>query len=408
MMVALIHFVIQVIQFEEKISQAKCSIRLLVACSTNVAVDRVLKTLQESGYNDFDRVGVSQSVDKSLRKHVTKSSTNVVVGSTLASCTSQAMKDQTFQIVFLDECSQQIEPSSLMAMGFGCKRALLVGDPLQLPPVCKFSTIAEKAKDDKVRKQKGVADFDYIRGVERAMFVRLQDSAKISKIMLRIQYRLHPALSKIPNELFYQNMLKDGVTENDRKPLIRLKPLVAYDCRNGVARKDTVSNSYSNEYEAKVILKLLRHLINDGVPEESIGIICLYKAQAEKIREMLGQEVKTKLATSDRNTDGCDFVLNTVRAGKAKKKAADKATKRMQTLIKVSTVDAFQGAERDVIILSTVRSTAPHASDNESFISSKTRMCVALSRGKRHLIIVGDLHMLKADRKVVYSCPACL
>ena len=67
----------------------------------------------------------------------------------------------------------------------------------------------------------------------------------------------------------------------------------------------------------------------------------------------------------------------------------------MQTLIKVSTVDAFQGAERDVIILSTVRSTAPHASDNESFISSKTRMCVALSRGKRHLIIVGDLHMLK-------------
>ena len=67
----------------------------------------------------------------------------------------------------------------------------------------------------------------------------------------------------------------------------------------------------------------------------------------------------------------------------------------MQTLIKVSTVDAFQGAERDVIILSTVRSTAPQASETESFISSKTRMCVALSRGKRHLIIVGDLHMLK-------------
>ena len=56
MMVALIHFVIQVIQFEEKISQAKCSIRLLVACSTNVAVDRVLKTLQDSGYSDFNRV----------------------------------------------------------------------------------------------------------------------------------------------------------------------------------------------------------------------------------------------------------------------------------------------------------------------------------------------------------------
>ena len=78
-------------------------------------------------------------------------------------------------------------------------------------------------------------------------------------------------------------------------------------------------NSYSNEYEAKVILKLLRHLINDGVPEESIGI-CLYKAQAEKIREMLGQEVKTKLATSNPNTDGCDFVQNTIVATKRRKK----------------------------------------------------------------------------------------
>ena len=58
---------------EERVSGENCDIRLLIACSTNVAVDRVLKTLHETGYTDFDRVGVNQSVDESLRKYVQKS-----------------------------------------------------------------------------------------------------------------------------------------------------------------------------------------------------------------------------------------------------------------------------------------------------------------------------------------------
>jgi hypothetical protein len=396
MMVALIHFIVKVIEMEELVSSQNCNIRLLVACSTNVAVDRVLKSLHESGYTDFDRVGVSQSVEKSLRKYVQKTATsNIVVGSTLASCTSQAMQGQTFQIVFLDECSQQIEPSSLMSMGFGCKRALLVGDPLQLPPVCKYSTIVDSDNN----RNKNDADFSYISGIDRAMFVRLQNNVAVKKIMLRIQYRLHPTLSQIPNELFYENMLQNGVTHKDREPLVPLTALVAYDCRKGYDQKDRVSNSYSNDYEAKVIVKLLKHLINDGVSEKDIGIICLYKAQAEKIQGMLGQANNNNVNNHYRGTDinKTDFVLSTVSVSRKKisNREQAKADRRMKTLIKVSTVDAFQGAEREVIILSTVRSTVPKAKDNESFISSKTRMCVALSRGKRHLFVVGDLHMLK-------------
>ena len=402
MMVALIHFIIKVIEMEETISKKNCDIRLLIACSTNVAVDRVLKTLLETGYTDFDRVGVNQNVEKSLRKYVQKSSTShIVVGSTLASCTSQAMQGETFQIVFLDECSQQIEPSSLMAMGFGCKRALLVGDPLQLPPVCKYSTIVDSNHTNNNNNNNGSgslnknSSFNYIAGMDRALFLRLQESAKMKKIMLRIQYRLHPVLSQIPNELFYENMLKNGVTHEDRKPLVPLKALVAYDCRKGYDQRDRVSNSYSNDYEAKVIVKLLRHLINDGVSEEDIGIICLYKAQAEKIKGMLGQKDGNSYANNRNNRN--DFIINSTTIGKKKisKKEQAKAERRMKTLIKVSTVDAFQGAEREIIILSTVRSTVPKTKDKESFISSKTRMCVALSRGKRHLFVVGDLHMLK-------------
>merc|ERR1712146_745389 len=114
---------------------------------------------------------------------------------------------------------------------------------------------------------------------------------------------------------------------------------------------------------------------------------------------MLGQTNSDNMNNPYRGKDinKSDSALSTITVSKKKVSIREqaKADRRMKTLIKVSTVDAFQGAEREVIILSTVRSTVPKAKDNESFISSKTRMCVALSRGKRHLFVVGDLHMLK-------------
>jgi hypothetical protein len=363
MTVALLHFILRIIKEEEKTSGRSCGLRVLVASATNVAVDRVLKTLHETGYVDFQRVGVTTKVHKDLRRFLTKNASAAIVGSTLASCSSSsAMNGQSFPICFLDECSQQIEPSTLLSMNFDCKRALLVGDPLQLPPVTRFGNVTDRMSN-------GVSSQEEMSCVNRAMFVRLTNAGS-ETVMLRTQYRLHPILSAIPNELFYGGMLIDGVTSDDRKALVPgLPPLVGYDCRKGFDRKDVTSNSYSNEYEASVVCKLLRQLKSDNVDEGQIGIICLYKAQAEKIGGLLSSE-RTEL---------------TVPTTKKKNHAS---------LIKVSTVDAFQGAERDIIILSTVRSTAPKL-DRESFISSKTRMCVALSRAKRHLFVVGDLKMLR-------------
>jgi superfamily I DNA and/or RNA helicase len=58
----------------------------------------------------------------------------------------------------------------------------------------------------------------------------------------------------------------------------------------------------------------------------------------------------------------------------------------------VSTVDAFQGAEKNIIIVSVCRSSSP-----SSFVSSPQRMNVALTRAKRHLVVVGDGSALQTN-----------
>jgi superfamily I DNA and/or RNA helicase len=79
----------------------------------------------------------------------------------------------SFPLVILDECSQMTEPLSLLPLAsFGCRRAVLVGDPLQLPPT--LSPISRSADGS---------------GLERTLFERLSDCG-IRPIMLKRQYRV--------------------------------------------------------------------------------------------------------------------------------------------------------------------------------------------------------------------------
>lgn len=73
--------------------------------------------------------------------------------------------------------------------------------------------------------------------------------------------------------------------------------------------------------------------------------------------------------------------------------------------VQVSTVDAFQGAEKEIIILSCVRTR------QVGFIDSEKRMNVALTRGKRHLLIVGNLACLRKNKlweQVIHHCESML
>nr|XP_026648339.1 protein ZGRF1 isoform X2 [Zonotrichia albicollis] len=367
--------------------------KLLIASSTNVAVDRILLGLLELGFEDFIRVGSVRKITKAILPHslhagsgneneqlkellallkedltpaekiyVRKSieqhklGTNKtilqqvkVVGVTCAACPFPCLKALRFPVVVLDECSQMTEPASLLPIArFQCEKLILVGDPKQLPPTIQGS--------ESVHEQ----------GLEQTLFDRLCLMGH-EPIVLRTQYRCHPALSAIANELFYSGHLIDGISQGDRAPLLEWLPTLCFYSVHGMEQIER-DNSFYNMAEAHFTVKLIQSLIASGIEGADIGVITLYKSQMYKIQNL----------------------LNGVHSEAFEVKP-----------VQVSTVDAFQGAEREIIVLSCVRTR------HFGFIDSERRMNVALTRAKRHLLIVGSLPCLSRNRlwgRVIHHC----
>ncbi|XP_069625813.1 5'-3' DNA helicase ZGRF1 [Haliaeetus albicilla] len=367
--------------------------KLLIASSTNVAVDRILLGLLDLGFEDFIRVGSIRKITKAILPHslhagsgneneqlkellalmkedltpvekiyVRKSieqhklGTNKtilqqvkVVGVTCAACPFPCLNTLKFPVVMLDECSQMTEPASLLPIArFQCEKLVLVGDPKQLPPTIQGSeSVHEK-------------------GLEQTLFDRLCLMGH-KPILLRTQYRCHPAISAIANELFYEGNLIDGVSEKDRSPLLDWLPTLCFYSVNGVEQIER-DNSFYNVAEVHFTVKLIQSLIASGIEGSAIGVITLYKSQMCKIQNLLS---------------GVHSEAFEIKA------------------VQVSTVDAFQGAEKEIIVLSCVRTR------QIGFIDSEKRMNVALTRAKRHLLIVGNLACLSRNRlwgRVIHHC----
>nr|XP_014353426.1 PREDICTED: protein ZGRF1 [Latimeria chalumnae] len=187
-------------------------------------------------------------------------------------------------------------------------------------------------------------------------------------VLLRTQYRCHPAISAIANDLFYEGRLLDGISEADRSPLLDWLPTLCFYSVKGVEQIER-DGSFYNLQEATFTVKLIESLIASGTKGSMIGVITLYRSQMYKL---------------------CSLLAGAVHCDPAEVKA-----------VQVSTVDAFQGAEKEIIVLSCVRTR------QVGFIDSEKRMNVALTRGRRHLLIVGNLACLRKNKlwgKVIHHC----
>ncbi|XP_075400025.1 5'-3' DNA helicase ZGRF1 [Tenrec ecaudatus] len=367
--------------------------KLLISSSTNVAVDRVLLGLLSLGFEKFVRVGSVRKiakpilpyslhsgseneseqlkelhalmkedltpvekiyVRKSIEQHKLGTNRTLlkqvrVIGVTCAACPFPCLNDLQFPVVVLDECSQITEPASLLPIArFECEKLILVGDPRQLPPTIQGSDAAHES------------------GLEQTLFDRLCLMGH-KPIQLRTQYRCHPAISAIANDLFYEGNLLNGVSETERSPLLDWLPTLCFYNVKGLEQMER-DNSFQNVAEAAFTLKLIQSLIASGIEGSMIGVITLYKSQMYKVCHLLSAG---------------DFDHSSLKA------------------VQVSTVDAFQGAEKEIIILSCVRTR------QVGFIDSEKRMNVALTRGRRHLLIVGNLACLRKNQlweRVIQHC----
>ncbi|KAL9161630.1 hypothetical protein ABFS82_07G034200 [Erythranthe guttata] len=276
---------------------------------------------------------------------------------------SEGVRRGHFSYFFLDEAGQASEPETLVPLSHLYREdtvAVLAGDPMQLGPVV-FSGDAESY---------GLG----ISFMERLFDCELYSSGNESFMTKLVRnYRTHEAILKLPSELFYYGELIPSKEEesclysttSSWEDLIPDKefPMLFIGIQ-GCDEREGSNPSWFNRIEASKVVEIIRVLIEEkGMKEEDIGVITPYRQQVCKIRgalEMLGM-------------------------GDAR----------------VGSVEQFQGQEREVIIISTVRSTVKHNEFDRlhylGFLSNSRRFNVAITRARSLLVVIGNPHILCKD-----------
>lgn len=277
-----------------------------------------------------------------------------------------------FSHIFLDEAGQASEPESMVPISNLCGRetvVVLAGDPMQLGPVV-YSNHANEF---------GLGKSYLERLFECELYVTGEESF-ITKLLRN--YRSHPAILHLPSKLFYKGKLL-ACREEDMTPsksswlsLLPNKEFpVLFHGIQGCDEREGNNPSWFNRIETSKVVDIVKKLMagGKGIREEDIGVIAPYRQQVVKITQVLES-----------------FDMPNV---------------------KVGSVEQFQGQEREVIIISTVRSTAKHNEFDRTyclgFLSNPRRFNVAVTRSKSLLIIVGNPHIVSKDpywHKLLWHC----
>lgn len=261
-----------------------------------------------------------------------------VVCATLAALEGQVLSGRRWDVALLDEATQALEPLALLAF-LKADTVLLAGDPQQLGPTV-LSLEAARA------------------GLGRSLFERLLEAhGPEVKQLLKEQHRMHERLMRFPSRAFYQGALRAHPAVASRTlgevltPGVQgdFPPLLFLDTagKGFDEAKAPGTESLLNEGEAELVVARARELVAKGLPPGELAVITPYSAQAALLREQL----------------------------------ADLAE------LEVDTVDAFQGREKEAVLVSLVRSNPEQAI---GFLGDLRRLNVAITRPRRHLFLVGD------------------
>ena len=268
-----------------------------------------------------------------------------VISCTLIGANSNYLRGRTFKTLFIDEASQALEPASWVPI-MKCNRVILAGDHWQLPPTVK-SIEAAKA------------------GLSETIFSRTIDVWD-ADIMLEVQYRMHDEIMSFSNEQFYEGKLTSAAVIQQRKPLFprAVKFIDTAGCGFDEKVNPETLSTYNVE-EGRFVLDRLKEVLDDVGSRETmvptVGIIAPYRAQSELLRK---------------------YIVDLDLPAEVLKK------------ITINSVDAFQGQERDIMLISLVRS---NPNSEIGFLADKRRMNVAMTRARHLLVMVGDSATLSAN-----------
>lgn len=277
-----------------------------------------------------------------MRIHESLFSETRVVACTLTGAANKLLFRQHFATLFIDEAAQALEAACWIAIR-KAGRVILAGDHCQLPPIV---TCHEAMKG----------------GLAQTLMQKIATNKPECVSLLNIQYRMNDAIMRFSSQWFYHNSLQSAPAVKYRGILDYDTPIEWINTETSDAEEEFVEYSYGriNKAEAELTLKHLETYLNkigkQRILEEriDIGLISPYQAQVQYLRRQIK---KRSFFTPYRK------------------------------LITIDTVDGFQGQERDIIVISLVRS---NDKGSIGFLNDLRRMNVAITRARMKLIILGN------------------
>ena len=284
-----------------------------------------------------------------------------VVACTLVGSANKLLVRHKFSTLFIDEAAQALEPACWIAIR-RASRVILAGDHQQLPPTIKCYDALKQ-------------------GLGKTLMERIVENQPDAVTLLKVQYRMDDAIMQFSSDWFYHGEMESDSSVKHRSVLDWEHPIQWVDGnemlkevneeldKQGAEEKLDIdfteqfigeNHGRINKAEAELVLTTLRNYI-DKIGKErfleerlDVGIISPYKVQTQYLRQQIRKREEFR--------PFCQ-------------------------VISVNTVDGFQGQERDIILISLVRSN-----DNGQigFLSDIRRMNVAMTRARMKLIIFGD------------------
>jgi DNA replication ATP-dependent helicase Dna2 len=321
----------------------------------------------------------SASLPSADSLHSVMSSARIVGVSALTIPRSPLLVGQNFDIVIVDEAGQISQPAILGAL-MAADAFVLVGDHMQLPPLVN-SEIADKG------------------GLGISMLRRLADKHPGAVAQLTFQYRMHEQICNLCNEIVYEGKLRCATEKvkhqrlclsgfpsalpladrwltnivNPSRPVVFIDTDPSIRTNSGLQASPIVGlerclgkqgrGNIVNDVEARIVCRIVDGLLACGVPASSIGVISPFRAQLRIFEDIPGM------------------------------------ARWREAGLEASTIDRYQGRDKEVIVISFVRSNPKGKAGR--LLEDFRRLNVAVSRAKCKLIMVGSYSTLHRGSEVL-------
>ncbi|XP_065913793.1 NFX1-type zinc finger-containing protein 1-like [Dysidea avara] len=284
--------------------------------------------------------GQFQEAQSELDSSVLCSAHVVGMTTTGAAKYHQVLHKMKPKIIVIEEAAEVLESHIVTTLAASTQQVIMIGDHQQLRPKPNDYVLATKYN------------------LEVSLFERLVTN-KLPLATLEVQHRMRPEIAELICPHIYETLKNDPKVEEYEKVNGVKHDVFFID--HAVPEDESLESdilSHSNKHEAEFVVQLCHYFIKLGYRRSQITILTMYSGQLLKMKKMMPKEI----------FEG----------------------------VRVSAVDDFQGEENDIIILSLVRS---NDDGRIGFLKEPNRVCVALSRAKKGLFVIGNFSMLKCQEE---------